>query len=782
MVPAAWWAFVACWGATWAVMAWGFGTDARALGRAALAFAVGAATLLVGLLACWAARREVACRIGGACLLVACAALSATLCCLRQRALADELATSAVSSWKLQVVSDASEGSYGWRCRARILRAGSARGVVWVGADQPIERGMCLACVGRFARLTDDEYGRSSWRQGLCGTVRVVRVTALERPRGPASALLALRAWVLGGLRPAEGDGRALVAGVVCGSREALDARGLTDLFSACGAAHLIAVSGAHLSMVCALLSQLVDTLELRLRVRVAVLVTVSGCFVAFCGAPVSALRAWAMSLAAFGGQLAGRRTHPLSAVAVVGLVLVLADPPTAGQLAFVLSVCSVAALCLFLPHAAYVLRVALPSPRLPRRLPRAWRVRLLGALDGARELLAATLVCQLATLPLVAGTFGRVALVAPLANLLLGPLFGVVVPLGLGVCLLLWAAPVRGLVLPLLDAATIPVVGAMRWLSRLPLASVSPQALPVSPAPVVVLVLAIWLIWWPRVSRRVLYGVVGAAAAALCVVLGWWRLMAPARIVVLDIGQGDAILVQDGASALLVDTGPDDAVVAALARNHVLHLDAVAITHQHDDHYGGLDDLVGAVGCNRVIVARGVAGSLVQPVREACHALTGCDPLEVACGDTLQVGAFLLRVVWPKKAVDGDENAESLELLVSYERGGRSLTALLTGDAERDETGACLDAGDVGDIDLLKVGHHGSEVSLTPEMAGRLSPEVAVASAGEGNSYGHPRPECVEMLEGAGALFLCTKDVGDVDVRPGSAGPLVRTQRQRGP
>jgi competence protein ComEC len=134
--------------------------------------------------------------------------------------------------------------------------------------------------------------------------------------------------------------------------------------------------------------------------------------------------------------------------------------------------------------------------------------------------------------------------------------------------------------------------------------------------------------------------------------------------------------------------------------------------------------------------------------------------------------------MVWPRSVVDGSENAHSIELVGEWDDATRSLSVLLTGDAERDETGAVIEAGDVGDIDLLKVGHHGSEVSLTPEQAQSLSAEVAVASAGEHNSYGHPTEECVSILEESGSLFLCTKDAGDVELRPGREGPLVLTQR----
>lgn len=79
----------------------------------------------------------------------------------------------------------------------------------------------------------------------------------------------------------------------------------------------------------------------------------------------------------------------------------------------------------------------------------------------------------------------------------------------------------------------------------------------------------------------------------------------------------------------------------------------------------------------------------------------------------------------------------------------------------------------------FLKVGHHGSKVSLDAEDAEALDPEVSVASAGENNRYGHPSPECEGILKEAGSVFFCTKDVGDVTVRPGVGGPSVIQQRR---
>ena len=246
-----------------------------------------------------------------------------------------------------------------------------------------------------------------------------------------------------------------------------------------------------------------------------------------------------------------------------------------------------------------------------------------------------------------------------------------------------------------------------------------------------------------------------------------------------MDVGQADAILVADGSSTLLVDAGLDGRVAAALSRNHVRHLEAVVLTHLDEDHVGGLDDLVGVCSVGEVYVAEGVAGLMGDELKSTVERLCGHGPRELGYGDVISCGDFTARVVWPRGPVEGsDGNADSVVLSVLYDVGGRSLSALLTGDAEREQTGEVLAAGDVGDIDFLKVGHHGSAVSVSAEEAKALSPEVSVASAGEGNRYGHPRAECVDALEAAGSRFLCTIDAGDVVVYPGATGPRVSTQR----
>ena len=398
----------------------------------------------------------------------------------------------------------------------------------------------------------------------------------------------------------------------------------------------------------------------------------------------------------------------------------------------------------------------------------------MLGAFArSARGTLSATLVCLCASLPLVAVSYGTVSLLAPAAGIVAVPLFEAFLTFALVAALFAWL-PILG---PIAVGAAALVARAVLWLvgafADLPLGQAQiaieePWATLATP----ILMIALYLLW-PRPARSWILGIAGSLAAGA---VAYWfvrPLFVPPRVVILDVGQGDSILIQDGAHAVLVDTGPGDAVASALSRQGVLSLDAVLLTHQHDDHAGGVPSLVGKVSVGTLLVPEGQGEALGTGVEEAIDEL-GCDLQEVTAGDRIGVGRFDLTILWPMEPEDGDENDESMVARLDYAEGEERLSALLTGDAESDVLGELERMGEVGDLDLLKVGHHGSSASVTPETADALQAEVAVASAGEGNGYGHPKPDCVETLEESGSLFLCTKDVGDVEVRPGSDGPQV--------
>lgn len=649
------------------------------------------------------------------------------------------------------VVGDPSLSSFGAAQEAEVRsEGGRTLATVRLSTDEPYEDGTVLQIVGRLSPLDADAWGQGRYMAGTVAEVRAASVLAAAQGTRPPIA--AVRARMLDIIDPSASDARALIAGIVCGRTTELNAGNASEAFARTGTSHLVAVSGSHLAFVASLARLALSAMGAGERVRSVALLVLMSVYVVFTGGAPSAVRSLIMvglSLAAGWGE---RRSHGLSALGLTVMVLVIRDAGVVFDLGFQLSAVSVLFIQLFYGYLSCVGERA----GLPRALA---------------EPLALTLCAQWGTLPLTIPVFGECSLIAPVANVVLGPLMSALLVAGLV------ATPCAALVPALAPAllavphllAAASVFGA-ELLAQVPYASMAIESTPVRYAwyGAALVVYAIWA----NVQRwQVLLGGATLALGALALTLRW-TVWAPAELVVLDVGQADAILVRDGSSAMLVDAGVDDEVAAALARNHVFRLDAVVITHWDRDHCGGLGDVLEAVPVSHVMVARGAREHMPDEVAE----LALPEVIELDAGNKITVGGFTGTVVWPRTPVAGEENEDSLALSMHYEEGGRVLDALLTGDTEapQEEEYASL----VGDIDVLKLGHHGSEASVDVEVLEILQPEVAIASAGAGNSYGHPSEACVTTVDQYGAQFFCTIDDGDVGVEPGIDGVVVHTER----
>ena len=402
-----------------------------------------------------------------------CAALAVTSAGIgraRMEACADALAARPVSRVELVVCGDPSPGEWSFSYVANVRISGRVVGRVTLTCDEELSRGQVLGCVGRFSRAGGDEWGRSCRQRGICGSVRCVSVIAVEGPAGPLSPILRARDALVEYVCPGRSEARAVLAGIVLGRRSELAERGIDEDFSRSGLAHLVAVSGTHIAIVSAALAELLERLRARPFPRFVALAAAGLAYVLLCGAPASALRAWLMSVSAGGALVAGRRDHALSSVALAGLGMCIADPGTAGELGFVLSVSCVCAISAFAGYASYALESLLSGIRLPH-LPAQVRRRVEGMTDDVRGTVAMAVVAQAASAPLVAGTFGRLSVLGPVSCLVAGPAFLACMCLGLP-AVILAPAPVFGEVL--LMVADVPcwlLVHVARTVGRVPLA-----------------------------------------------------------------------------------------------------------------------------------------------------------------------------------------------------------------------------------------------------------------------------------------------------------------------
>lgn len=670
--------------------------------------------------------------------------------------------------WSCELADDARPSSFGCQATARAVADNGARALVrlWLPAS-----GASLLCgdtvaVSGALKAPAEASAERFWAGGMAGTL-----TADEggvRKARKADGVAAWRRQALEAIGQQGGSGCEVLQALVCGYRVPIQESGLYEQFKAVGLAHIVAVSGAHLSIVSMLVALGLRALRVPFKVSGALMGLFLLGYVLFAGVPVSALRAALMAASGVVALMAGRRGSALSALGLCLVVFIGLSPFCALSVSFALSAASTLGIVLFAPLIASWVPAA----------SRPVREYLVGPL-------AMTGAAGVAVLPYGAALFSQVPLLGPVAGAATAPLFALGCTTAFA-CVVgaLAVPPASGALLAVAQLAVAPLQAVVGALARLPATCLPAD---VEAAPMVLLSLAtgavLWA-WWPRMTAR---GAAGAAsvvaillAAALVVPGAWWR----DEIVMLDVGQGDALLIRSQGRSLLVDTGNQDArLKEALARQGVRHLDAVAVTHGDDDHCGSLDALRTVAVVDSALVAADTLAcgcSSCEGLLEALGTCTGQPARGMRPGDTVVCGRFALTVVWPRAFVDGGGNTDSLCLLCQWDGNGDGAfewSALLCGDAEAEELSAMAKMLPASGVDVLKVGHHGSRESLNAQVMERLRPAVALVSAGKGNRYGHPSVEACSLLEEAGCEVRRTDREGDVAVVLSMEKLAVRSQ-----
>ena len=686
------------------------------------------------------------------------------------------LKTVAIHNFELIVSKDSVYKNHTWTSQARVIYQGRYIGSVGLNTKEQFFREMHLHCEGRFSRYKDNTFSEEQFRRGVLGTIHVNKVTLHTYGDGPVGNIAQFRENCITQLKPELSFGRALAACGLCAYRPALYDFNIPRIFLRCGLMHLIAISSCHIVILSSFIDAFFKKLTAKPSIRCIASIFLLGVYALFCGLPASAVRSIILVEQKYVMQCIGRKNHTLSAASVVALIMLCVNPLLSNNIAFTLSLACIFGMNIFGGLAQYYAKITYKfsgygSVKKVLRKP----------LASVRNTMCATTVAQLSCLPISCVYFGHFSLVAPISSALITGLFSLLSLFGVGAIVLSSLKPVQDIVFYLVDFLGMLIEALASFLSERSFASVSLTDISWFVSLAVVAAMVLLYLLWPKGKRAVLYGVCVAACVLIAVASLYWRFFSPSRICVMNIGQGDAILVCDGIHSLLVDTSDGDVVNDALERQHISYLDTILLTHLDEDHAGGVKYMVGSVKAGRVLVGEGITKKEKPELRQAIQKVSGNGSYEVLYGDEFDVGRFHVRVVWPHKGYKTNEaNNASVELYVTYNDGHNTLTTLLTGDAERDQTKETVITGDVGDIDFLKVGHHGAAKSLYPETARVLKPEVAVASAGKNNRYGHPKQEAIDILEEVGAKFYCTKDYGDVTVFPGEQGPRVSVQHAK--
>jgi competence protein ComEC len=568
--------------------------------------------------------------------------------------------------------------------------------------------------------------------------------------------------------RASEGLGRGMPAreaelarGFVLGEDEDVDAETKED-FRRSGLSHLLAVSGENVTLLAVLAMPLLGALGIPLRERLLWVLGLIAVYVPVAGAGPSVQRAAVMGALGLLATLQGRRASRLYALALAAAVTLAVAPGVAADVGWQLSFAAVLGILLLATPLRRGIQAWLGAGRWRRALAEGVAVTVAATLATApliafhfEELSTTTLVANVLALPAVAPAMWLGMLAAAASQLPGMPLE----PLnGLDALLLAYIAQVAGwCAAPGWAELHVHLGGAGLTFAYLGLAAV-----------VLLLRLCPWTAM--RVHKRNdTWGTSIAGALAVAAILvaalglaspraGTGSAPPPGlRVDVLDVGQGDAILlVPRRAPAVLVDGGPPgDGLAAKLEDAGVSSLGAAVITHDQSDHAAGIEELLGRFRLRRLLYGR-LDRRAVAAARAA-----GVATRQIAAGREVRSGSLHLRVLWPppellaaSRGIGEDPNQTALVMEARW----HDFSMLLTADAEAEAVPL-----DPGPVDVLKVAHHGSDDAGLAALLDRARPKLAVISVGEDNPYGHPTAQTLKTLARHGVHTLRTDRDGDV-------------------
>ncbi|MBP7402556.1 MAG: DNA internalization-related competence protein ComEC/Rec2 [Clostridia bacterium] len=529
----------------------------------------------------------------------------------------------------------------------------------------------------------------------------------------------------------------------------------LAQAFRRAGLSHVLSVSGSHLSMVAAPLQWIIGPSGPGRKGRLALHLLILISFSAAAGFQPAVLRSLGMNMVSQWGRSGRRLADAPSALGACVAVMIAVAPWLSRNTGFLASVAATAGILVIGSYKA-------GAGGKRKRLSEGVRVAV-GAQIGAWPVLAA----RVRRIPLQALPAGMAAL----------PLVGALIPVGL---LLGLSGTTRDPGMPAWIAAWL--LTALRTVVSLAASCNALRLL--MPFWTQAAGVAVWLALaaagaGSRITRTRLRAVSGCL---VCLFLAQWgiaRLDRPElTLIFADVGQGDCSLIRtrDG-TTLLIDCGTaesyENVVLPMLEHEGVFRIDMCILTHGHADHAGGFTGLLSdrlanvfayaptleAPSAGTVDDTWGEGGDLTPDLLETARA-SGTDVVQLRSGDCIAVGEIRIDILHPPEGLTAGNEA-SLVLLVRY----GDFRILIQGDAGTETEHILATDGRLCDVDILRVGHHGSSGATSDEFLDRIRPELAVVSVGR-NRYGHPSEALLDRLNAHGIQTLRTDQDGSVIVR----------------
>lgn len=557
---------------------------------------------------------------------------------------------------------------------------------------------------------------------------------------------------------------KGILQSIVLGDKTELDDK-IQTLYQRNGIAHILAISGLHVSVIGMCLYRLLRRLGTDFKESAVVSMGIILCYGILTGNGTSTVRAAVMFGVYVAANILGRHYDILSAAALASLVLLVPYPLLLFQSGFLLSFGAVAGIVLLAP----VLKMLLPE----------WEGSYVRLMFGKLwDSLCVSAAVSIATLPVVLCSFYEFPIYSVLFNLFVIPLMGLVMAGGV-------IGGIAGMICPPLGVFFLGVSHyvlqfyemSCRWLVSLPFGHCMPGAPSVT---------RIVLYYGFLLSALLLHQAIRSVSfrrftVILCflaaMVLMLWQPIKEPQFHLLSVGQGDSSLIKlPGGTNILLDAGSSDkkelaryTVIPSLKANGCAHLSLVFVTHADADHISGIMDLLSCgteygITIDTLVLADIKEAARDEPyeklVQTAQKNHIAVQYISAGTDICLEREKLVIRCLHPASdAAYSDRNEASFVLRFCY----GEFSILYTGDIEGQGEQDLLKNNVLAASTVLKVAHHGSANATTEEFLEIVRPKLSVISCGKNNRYGHPAPELLDRLQNTGTHILCTMEQGEV-------------------
>ncbi|MCT8139657.1 DNA internalization-related competence protein ComEC/Rec2 [Anaerobacillus sp. CMMVII] len=551
-------------------------------------------------------------------------------------------------------------------------------------------------------------------------------------------------------------ESKGIVTALIFGDRGLMDSDTLKS-YQTLGIIHLLAVSGLHVGLVTSSLYFILIRLGMTKERTVDFLLVILPIYVILAGGAPSVIRASAMLVVILLSNKARLKINPLDGISVVCIVLLLINPNYIVHIGFQLS---------FLVSYQLIISASLILTRYSN-----WLI----------QLSVVTIQAQLISFPLIIYHFYEVSLWSIPLNLIYIPFITFfALPFSFIVFIsYIIIPPVGEFFFVLYDFVIEIAHNGLQVGMKLPLSTLLFGKPPIWL--VVCYYVAIGYLFYIWEKSNSILTILKASIVFFIVALVHWNLpylTSEGEVTMIDVGQGDSIYIElpKRKAVYLIDTGGivdfnqelvpkervfnigNDVLLPFLQAKGVRKINKLILTHGHYDHIGGAEAIVGKVAVETLLYgAVPLEGEIVKDLLNSFVTL-GTEVVYVKQGDYWSNGNSEFLIMAPY----GYEQKLNDQSIVIYATLG-GLKWLFTGDLERDGEKQLIKIYPNFSVDVLKVGHHGSNTSTTSELLDRTKPSVALISVGKNNLYGHPHPETLARLENQRMMIFRTDQHGAI-------------------